>query len=185
MILVAGLGNYPKEYQGTRHNMGFMVLDKVADTLSFDFDREGFKSDYHLLKDERLNDDVLFLKPRTLMNLSGEAVLEASQFYKIPKENIIVIYDEFALPPSKIRLRKSGSDAGHKGIGNIIKLLGSQEIKRIKVGIGEPPFDPVSYVLGKPSNEELPLIEEGLEKAKKALIASLTKGFDYAMNHFN
>ena len=185
MILVAGLGNYEKQYLDTRHNMGFRVLDRLSDILSFSFDRSGFKSDYALVKDDRLIDDVIFLRPLTMMNLSGDAVRAAADFYKSSTEDILVIYDEMALPPGHIRLRKQGSDAGHKGIGDIIRKMGTQDIKRIKIGIGEPPFDPVSFVLGKPTKEEAPLIDGAIEEAARATIDFLREGFEHAMNHYN
>ena len=136
MFLIVGLGNPGSEYEGTRHNMGFMTLDKMMlDHVGMDLNKTGFKGQY--LKTKYHGEDVVFLKPMTYMNLSGESVMEAVHFFKIPLENIVVVFDDMDLEPGRIRLRKNGSSGGQKGMGNIIQLLGSQDIKRIRVGIGK------------------------------------------------
>jgi len=131
------------------------------------------------------DEDVYLLKPQTFMNLSGESVREIVSYFKIPKEDIIVIYDDLDLEPGKIRLRLSGSSGGHRGIQNIIEQLGTENIKRIRIGIGKPTFDTIDYVLGKPLKEEQVLIDEAIKKAVDALKEILKNNFDSAMNKYN
>ena len=119
------------------------------------------------------------------MNLSGESVREIVSYFKIPKEDIIVIYDDLDLEPGKIRLRLSGSSGGHRGIQNIIEQLGTEDIKRIRIGIGKPTYDTIDYVLGKPLKEEQVLIDEAIKKAVDALKEILKNNFDSAMNKYN
>ena len=157
MKLVVGLGNPGKEYEKTRHNMGFMVLDALADDLSL----------------------------MTFMNLSGDSVSALASYYRIDPLDIIVVYDEMALEPGRIRLRTSGSSGGHKGMEDIIRKLGRSDIKRLRVGIGEPEHNPIDYVLGVPKGEEEKKIYEGIDQAKKAIKDALLRGFDHAMNAYN
>ena len=131
------------------------------------------------------DEDVYLLKPQTFMNLSGESVREIVSYFKIPKEDIIVIYDDLDLEPGKIRLRLSGSSGGHRGIQNIIEQLGTENIKRIRIGIGKPTYDTIDYVLGKPLKEEQVLIDEAIKKAVDALKEILKNNFDSAMNKYN
>ena len=131
------------------------------------------------------DEDIYLLKPQTFMNLSGESVREIVSYFKIPIEDIIVVYDDMALEVGKIRLRPGGSSGGHKGIQNIIDNLGTQDIKRIRVGIGEPEFDPIDYVLSKPTKDEKPLIQEAIEHAADALKDILKMNFDKAMTKYN
>ena len=133
MKLIVGLGNPGKKYEHTRHNMGFDVLDLFSAMTQIDMDKEVFKGIAG--KGKAFDEDLILFKPTTFMNLSGTAVQEIVHFFKIPVEDIIVIYDEMALKPGQIRLRKSGSCGGHNGIRNIIDLLGTENIKRIRVGI--------------------------------------------------
>lgn len=185
MKLVVGLGNPGKEYEKTRHNMGFMVLDALADDLSLDFSKNDFKGTYARLKHPDLDEDVIFLKPMTFMNLSGDSVSALASYYRIDPLDIIVVYDEMALEPGRIRLRKSGSSGGHKGMEDIIRKLGRSDIKRLRVGIGEPEHNPIDYVLGVPKGEEEKKILEGIDQAKKAIKDALLLGFDHAMNAYN
>ena len=183
MKLIVGLGNPGKKYEHTRHNMGFDVLDLFSDLAMIDIDKESFKG---LLGRGKLFDqDVLLLKPQTYMNLSGESVQEVVHYFKIKLEDIVVIYDDMALPIGRIRLRERGSSGGHKGMQNIIEHLGSEDIKRIRVGIGEPTFDVIDYVLAKPSKDEAPEIEEAIKEAVEALKVILKNNFEVAMNKFN
>ena len=183
MKLIVGLGNPGKKYEHTRHNMGFEVVDLFADLAKIDVDKESFKG---LLGRGKVFDiDVMILKPQTFMNLSGESVSEVVNYFKIEKEDIIIVYDDMAILPGKIRLRASGSSGGHKGMQNIIEHLGTENIKRIKVGIGEPEYDAIDYVLGKPNKEEKELIDEAINNAVEALKMILRKNFDVAMNQFN
>ena len=184
MKLIVGLGNPGKKYDKTRHNMGFMAIDLLADQAKIDVDKEVF----HALMGRGVifNEDVILFKPQTFMNLSGTAVQEVVHYFKINLEDIIVVYDDMALTPGNIRLRKEGSSGGHKGMQNIIDCLSSEQIKRIRIGIGEPgEWDTVDYVLSKPLSDEAPLIEEAIENAVGALKEALKSDFDRAMNKFN
>lgn len=185
MKLIVGLGNIGKQYQGTRHNLGFEVIDAFSDMISCDIDRHDFKGNYGILKQSFAGEPIILLKPETYMNLSGESVRLISDYFKIPTDDIIVVYDDMALPVGKIRLRPSGSSGSHNGIKNIILHMGTENIKRIRVGIGEPAFTGVDYVLGKPSKEERPLLDDAVEQACKALRDYLKHGWNYAMNHYN
>lgn len=183
MKLIVGLGNPGKKYEHTRHNMGFDVVDLFSDNNQIDIDKEAFKG--LVGRGKVYGEDIYVLKPTTFMNLSGESVREIVNYFKIELEDIIVIYDDMALAPGNIRLRASGSSGGHKGMQNIITNLGSENIKRIRIGIGEPTYDTIDYVLSKPLKEEKPLIEESIEKAVKALEEALKNGLDMAMTKYN
>lgn len=183
MKLIVGLGNPGKEYENTRHNCGFKAIETYADMAQVDFNREDFKGRYAKFKLD--GEDIVLFEPLTFMNLSGEAVQQIVSFFKIPVEDIVVIYDDMAIKPGDVRLRLSGSSGGHNGIQNIIDHLGTQNIKRIRIGIGEPTFDPINYVLGKPSKEEQPLIDIGIEKAALSIREYLLKDFNAAMCKYN
>jgi len=183
MKLIVGLGNPGKKYEHTRHNMGFDVVDLFSELAQIDIDKEAFKG--LVGRGKVFDEDVYLLKPQTFMNLSGESVREIVSYFKIPKEDIIVIYDDLDLEPGKIRLRLSGSSGGHRGIQNIIEQLGTENIKRIRIGIGKPTYDTIDYVLGKPLKEEQVLIDEAIKKAVDALKEILKNNFDSAMNKYN
>lgn len=183
MKLIVGLGNPGLEYEKTRHNCGFRVLDAFADMVDVDFNREDFKGVYGKFKLD--DEDIILFKPMTFMNLSGTAVQEIVHFYKIKIEDILVVYDDLAINPGDIRLRLSGSSGGQKGMQNIIDCLSTDQIKRIRIGIGEPKFNVVDYVLGKPSGEEKELIDEAIERASHAIREFLNHTFQSAMSKFN
>ena len=184
MKLIVGLGNPGKKYEHTRHNMGFDVVDLLADQARIDVDKEIFHG--LLGRGEIFDEDVMLFKPTTFMNLSGTAVKEVVNYFKIPLEDVIVVYDDMALAPGNIRLRLEGSSGGHKGMQNIIELCGTQQIKRIRVGIGEPgEWDTIDYVLSKPLKDERPLIDEAINNAVEALKEVIKSDFDRAMNRFN
>lgn len=183
MKLIVGLGNPGKKYEHTRHNMGFDVVDLFSELAQIDIDKDAFKG--LVGRGKVFDEDVYLLKPQTFMNLSGESVREIVSYFKIPKEDIIVVYDDLDLEPGKIRLRLSGSSGGHRGIQNIIEQLGTENIKRIRIGIGKPTYDTIDYVLGKPLKEEQVLIDEAIKKAVDALKEILKNNFDSAMNKFN
>lgn len=183
MKLIVGLGNPGRKYEGTRHNMGFMAVDLFSEISCIDIDKEVFSG--LLGRGKVFDEDVLLFKPTTYMNLSGTAVSQVVHYFKIDIEDIIVVFDDMALTPGNIRLRLNGSSGGQKGMQNIIDQLGTKEIKRIRIGIGEPTYDTVDYVLGKPSKEEKPLIDEAIENAANAIKEALKSGFDKAMNRFN
>lgn len=186
MKLIVGLGNPGKEYAATRHNMGFMAIDEFADMAGFLFDRRMFNGEYVLIKEGRLPEPVLLLKPQTFMNLSGECVQPFASYFKIDIADIVVIYDEMALAEGDIRLRLSGSSGGHKGMQSIIDRFGNEQIKRIRIGIGEPPsHNPVDYVLGRPQGDSLKKTEAATHRAAQAVRDILLYGFEKAMNVYN
>lgn len=184
MKLIVGLGNPGREYEDTRHNTGFKVMDLIARELHVDINMDKFKGLY--AKTSVKGESVILLKPQTFMNLSGASVRAVMDFFKIDKEDILVIYDDLDLPIGKIRLRQKGSAGGQNGIKNIIQHLGSQEFNRIRVGIGKDDRIPtVDYVLGKVRKEEIQEYEEALVDAKNAAIDAITNDFDVTMNRFN
>ena len=184
MKLIVGLGNPGKKYEGTRHNMGFMAIDLLSDQAQIDVDKEVFHG--LMGRGKIYEEDVILFKPTTFMNLSGTAVQEVVHYFKIALEDIVVIYDDMAIPIGSIRLRKEGSSGGHKGMQNIIDCLSSDQIKRIRVGIGEPgEWDTIDYVLSKPLKDDMPLIEEAIANAVRGGKEYLKADFDRAMNKYN
>lgn len=184
MKLIIGLGNPGKEYEKTRHNTGFMVIDKLADKLGVSIEQNKFKGLYTKLKYK--GEDVILLKPQTYMNLSGESVRQVMDFFKIKQEDILVIYDDMDMPVGKLRLRQTGSAGGHNGMKNIILHTGSQNFNRVRVGIGRHPYmKVVDYVLSKFTQDEMIDMEKGIDNASEAVIDYLNNGFSHAMNNFN
>lgn len=186
MFIIVGLGNPGKEYEGTRHNAGFDVIDRLADQ-------------YHISVEERKHrafcgkgviggQKVVLVKPQTYMNLSGESVRSIVDYYKIDEESeLLVIFDDISLDVGQIRIRKKGSAGGHNGIKNIIAQLGTTEFQRIKVGVGEKPkhYDLADYVLGHFSKGEREIMEEGYERAVKAAELIVVGAIEEAMNEYN
>ncbi len=183
MKLIVGLGNPGRKYAKTRHNLGYMTLDALANLLGITIDKVGFNGVYATIK--YMGQDALLLKPTTFMNLSGIAVNEAMRYFKIPIEDLLVVYDEMALDPGSLRLRPGGSSGSHNGVQNIIEQLQNDQFKRIRLGIGKPPFSGIDYVLGKPSKEEQKLIKDAVDRAAEAIVDYLKHDFNYAMNHHN
>lgn len=184
--LVAGLGNPGQKYQNTRHNMGFLTVDLLAEQKGVKLNKVKFKSAYNIVGFARCK--CLVMKPQTYMNLSGEAVREAAQFYKIPAERVLVIYDDVSLPVGKLRVRSSGSAGGHNGIKNIIAHLGTQDFPRIKIGTGAPAGggeEMVDWVIGVPSQAERKVLVESFERAILAAECVIEHGCQKAMNDFN
>ena len=184
--LVVGLGNPGAKYESTRHNMGFLVVDKLAQNEKLKFNKLRFKAWTAVW--EVGGEKVLLMKPQTYMNLSGEAVGQAARFYKIPADHVLVISDDIALPAGKLRIRAGGSAGGHNGLKNIIQHLGTDRFPRIKVGVGMPPqaaYDMADWVTGKPMGEEQKVIIEALNKAVAAIPVLIEQGVDRAMNRFN
>lgn len=184
--LVAGLGNPGQKYQNTRHNMGFLTVDLLAEQAGVKLNRVKFKSAYNIL--EFAGCRCLVMKPQTYMNLSGEAVGEAARFYKIPAERVLVIYDDVSLPVGKLRVRPSGSAGGHNGIKSVISHLGTQEFPRIKIGTGAPAgggAEMVDWVIGVPSQSEREVLFESFERAVLAAECVIRHGCQKAMNDFN
>ena len=185
MKLIVGLGNPGKEYAETRHNMGYLAIDAFAEMAGVDFDRSGFKGVYAICKDPRFNDSFILAKPETFMNLSGECVRPLMDYFKIDLDDVVILYDDMALAPGTIRLRPSGSSGSHNGMKSIIQHVGSENFKRIRIGIGEPPHTGVDWVLSKPKGEDKDLLDQGIEKAAKAVRDYLMHDWNYAMNHGN
>ena len=185
MYLIVGLGNPEEEYSKTRHNMGFNTINKIAKEYNIEVNKNKFKglSESAIIENQK----VILIKPQTYMNLSGDCVKEFADFYKVEKENILVIYDDMDVESGKIKIRKKGSAGGHNGMKSIIQRLGTEEFPRIRVGIGRPEHngDEINYVIGAIPEEEMPLLEEGTEKAKEAVIEILKNGIDSAMNKLN
>lgn len=185
-FLVVGLGNPEPKYDTTRHNAGFMAIDRIAQKVGCRVDQLKFKSLYGMCEIE--GKKVMLMKPSTYMNLSGEAVREASQFYKIDPEHIIVIFDDISLDVGKMRIRRKGSDGGHNGIKNIIYLTGSDKYPRIKIGVGKKPhpdYDLAAWVLGHFSDEDMKNLSPVLDNSFEAVKEIVKGNIDRAMNLFN
>ena len=184
MKLIVGLGNPGKKYEGTRHNMGFMTVDLISDLSQIDVDKEVF---HGLMGRGKIFDkDFILFKPTTSMNLSGTAVSEVVNYFKIDIQDIIVICDDMAIDVGKIRLRPKGSSGGQKGLQNIIDNLKTEDFKRIRIGISEPDeYGAIDYVLGKPTKDEKPLIEEAINLAVEAIKEAFKTDFERAMSKFN
>ena len=184
--LLVGLGNPGAKYASTRHNMGFLALDGLADREGFRFNKLRFRA---WTAQWKVGDQqVLVMKPQTYMNLSGESVGEAARFYKIPADHVLVISDDVSLPAGKLRIRAGGSAGGHNGLKNIIQHLGSDRFPRIKVGVGSPKqagYEVVDWVIGMPMGEEQKILLDTLDRAARAIPAVITLGMDKAMNKFN
>lgn len=186
MFIIAGLGNPKKEYDNTRHNIGFAMIDALADKYNISVMNMKHKA---LTGKGIINGQkVILAKPLTYMNLSGESIYPLAEYYKIDvSAELIVISDDISLPPGQIRIRKRGSAGGHNGLKDIIRHLGSEDFQRIRIGVGEKPkgYDLADYVLGHFSKEEQPFIKEGIEKALRAAEMMLSGDTDRAMNEFN
>ena len=183
MYIVVGLGNPGKEYANTRHNTGFMFIDKLADKHNISVTKEKFKA---LIGDGIIEGKkVLLVKPQTFMNLSGDSLIEIVNFYKEDVENIIVAYDDIDLEVGKLRLRSQGSAGTHNGMKSVIGNLGTTEIKRIRIGIGKPNIALVDYVLGNFSKADKDTLDVALDDAVKALEITLAKNINSAMEIYN
>lgn len=185
MYIIAGLGNPTKEYDGTRHNIGFAVIDEIARQNHIFLDGKKQKAIYG--KGYIEGTKVILAKPQTYMNLSGESIRALMDYYKVAEEELIIIYDDISLEVGQLRIRRRGSAGGHNGIKSIISHLGTQEFNRIKVGVGDKPkgYDLANYVLGKFQKEEKPYIEKAIVMGAEATKVIITKGVDTAMNLFN
>ena len=185
MYLIVGLGNPTSKYEHTRHNVGFDCIDILAKQYSVKVNKAECKA--LTGKGEIGTEKFLLAKPQTFMNLSGQAVQELMHFYKIDADHLIVIYDDSDLDTGKLRIRKSGSAGGHNGMKDIIRMIGTQEFTRVRVGIGHRPeyMDMVDFVLGHPSGEDKKRMAEAFEKAADAAVDIIENGADHAMNKFN
>ena len=185
MYLIVGLGNPENEYAHTRHNMGFDTINQIAKNNNIQITKNKFKG---LCESTIIqNQKVILLKPQTYMNLSGESVKEVAEFYNLKPEEIIVIYDDIDIEKGHIKIRKKGGAGSHNGMKSVVEELQSTDFARIRVGIGQPESksDMINYVIGKVSQEEQEILQQGVEKAAKAVEEILKNGIDIAMNKFN
>ena len=183
MFLIVGLGNPGSQYEDTRHNIGFKVVDNIAKEYNIEVNRQKFKG---ICGEGFINGEkVILLKPTTYMNLSGESIREVVDFYKLSNEDVLVIYDDISLDVGRLRIRDKGSAGGHNGIKSIITHLGTDVFPRIKVGVGQPNVDLVNYVLGKFTKEEMEVLSESIEASTKATKEIISDDIKTAMNKFN
>lgn len=185
MYLIVGLGNPESDYSKTRHNMGFNVINELSKKYKIEVNKSKYKALYGKgnIEDEK----VVLIKPQTYMNLSGEAVQEFVNFYKIDLQNVIVIYDDIDTEPGKIRIRKVGGPGTHNGMKSVVSCLSSENFPRVRVGIGMPSHkgDLINYVIGHIPEEELSILQEGVITAAEAVEDILKNGIDKAMNKYN
>ena len=183
MHLIVGLGNPGREYEKTRHNVGFIALDYLAEKLDIKMSKIKFKG----ICGEGFigNEKCVLLKPQTFMNLSGQSVREAAEFYKIEPQNIIVIYDDINLEPGKVRIRPDGSAGGHNGMKNIIYLLNTDSFPRVRFGVGAPQHDLVDHVLGHFSDEDGVHVTSAIKRIDDIISVMLKNGTAEAMSRFN
>lgn len=186
MYLIAGLGNPGREYDMTRHNIGFAAVDYMAEQYRIKLNKLKFKAVYGEVSIG--NEKVYLVKPQTYMNLSGESISEFWRFFKIPIENIIIINDDIDIPAGTLRIRKKGSAGTHNGLKSIIYHLRADHFPRIRIGVGAPPnkdYALADYVLGRFSKDEIPIMEQAIIRAAEAAEMMITDGADKAMNMFN
>ena len=183
LYLFVGLGNPGKEYEHTRHNIGFDFIDKFADSFGEDIDKNGFHGMYTKIK--YFDKDIILFKPFTYMNNSGVAIKEIKDYFKIDINNIVIIHDDMDFNPGVIRLKESGSSAGHNGIKSIINYLGTEKFKRLRIGIGKFQYNIIDYVLTKPSKEDQEKINTAYNNGIDALKLYLKESFEKAMNFYN
>lgn len=183
MILIVGLGNPGKQYEQTRHNIGFDVIDYMANKYNIDVNREKFKGicGEGFIESKK----VILLKPLTYMNLSGESIRELANFYKLEDDEIIVVYDDISLDIGRLRIREKGSAGGHNGIKSIIQNLGGDKFPRVKVGVGQPKDNLVNHVLGKFSKEDREHIEKVIPVVSDAIVEIVKNDAKESMNKFN
>lgn len=185
LYCIVGLGNPGTQYSQTRHNAGFLTVDRLLEKTGVTSLKKNFRSEY--AKTEWHGNPLFLVKPQTYMNLSGEAVRLLLDYFKIPLERVIVVYDEMDLPLGALRFRLGGSAGGHRGLASVIQHLGTDRVARLRVGIGRPPegMAVTDYVLSRFSGVEQPVFNESIIKAAEACIAFIDKGADYTMNHYN
>lgn len=184
MKLIVGIGNPGKQYENTRHNVGFMALDRIADHYNVSFDESKFKSVYTTIRVR--NERVILMKPETYVNLSGSAVLSMMNYFNIDVEDVLVIYDDLALPTGKVRVRYKGSGGGHNGISNIIDYLKTKEFKRLRIGIDNNPlFNRADYVLGRFSKDDMQALDKTFKKLIDVPQDFVSESFSDFMNKYN
>jgi len=185
---VVGLGNPGLKYEFTRHNIGFRIVDSLARDIEIEFKK--VKSYYSLISRGMINNHkVMLIKPQTFMNLNGRAVSKVVSYYKIPLRDLLIVYDDLNLELGQVRIRKKGSAGGHKGIESIMQYLNSEEIPRLRIGIGNPSvnfnFNCMSYVLSNYNNNEKDKIEEVIQLSTEAIKTVIEDGFEKAMRKYN
>ena len=185
MYLIVGLGNPEPEYSQTRHNMGFDTVNLLAKKYDIKVDKKDF--DGLLGKGKIEGEDVIILKPQTFMNESGTSIIQVKNYYKIPTENIIVIYDDIDLNVADVKLRKKGGAGTHNGMRSVIAELGSSEFPHVRIGTGQPEFKEllIPYVIGPMNDEEYEELKPAIEKAAESIPVIIKEGIDKAMNLFN
>lgn len=185
MYLIVGLGNPETDYARTRHNMGFDTINVIAKKYKIEMTRTKFNSIFGMGTIE--GKKVVLVKPQTFMNLSGQAVREFVNFYKINMEDVIIIYDDMDIEKGIMKIRKKGGPGSHNGMKSVVQELATQEFPRIRVGIGKPEHknDAINYVLGYIPDDEYEVLQIGVEKASKAIEEIIKNGIDIAMNNYN
>lgn len=185
MYLIVGLGNPEEDYSNTRHNMGFNTINKLAKQYDIEINKKKFKGLYGtgIIEGKK----VILLKPQTFMNLSGESIKEAIDFYKISEENLIIIYDDIDIEPGIIKIRKTGGPGTHNGMKSVIQNIQTEKFPRVRIGIGKPQEkgNLIEYVIGGIPEEDKKILDEATTKGKDAIIEILKSGVDIAMNKFN
>ncbi|MGI6413358.1 MAG: aminoacyl-tRNA hydrolase [Syntrophomonadaceae bacterium] len=183
MKIVVGLGNPGSRYRGTRHNMGYMVVDQLAHLYKVEREESRFDS---LIGHLTINSEkVLLVKPLTYMNLSGKAVAPLVNWYKLDLSHLLVVYDDMDIAAGDLRIRASGGAGGHKGLKSVIEMLGSQDFPRVRVGIGRPVDNSIDWVLGHFAGQEKEELTRVIERAANAVITWVSHGIDKAMNEYN
>jgi PTH1 family peptidyl-tRNA hydrolase len=184
MQMIVGLGNPGKKYVETRHNVGFKVIDLLGGVLGIEVNKKSFGG--RVGKGDFAGKQVVLFKPQQYMNLSGMPVAEAVGFYKMDLKDVLVVLDDMWLEPGQIRLREKGSAGGHNGLADVIEKIGTENVPRLRVGIGQaPPEGAVDYVLNHPDKKDAALVNEGVQRAKEAAICWLENGIEAAMTKFN
>ena len=185
MYLIVGLGNPEPEYSKTRHNMGFDVINKIATKYNIKVEKKGFNSLYGTGIIE--NEKVILCKPQTYMNLSGEAIIQFVNYYKIEPKNVIIIYDDIDIEPGVIKLRKKGGAGSHNGMKSVVENLKTTEFPQVRIGTGKPLIksDLINYVIGKVSDENYEILLKGINIGLEAVEEILKNGIDRAMNYIN
>jgi PTH1 family peptidyl-tRNA hydrolase len=184
LLLIVGLGNPGKRYEHTRHNIGFMLIDRIASVYGIKVETEGFKSLWGVGK--IVGSDVVLSKPQTFVNRSGEAIKEITDYFKVPIENLLVLYDDIDLEFGRISIRRSGGSGGHRGMESILMQVGTFMLPRVRFGIGRPEDGDVSgYVLSVFTGDEELMLSSMLDRAKDAVELIQIKGIEEAMNRFN
>lgn len=184
MYIIVGLGNPGKKYEHTRHNMGFIAMDKLSERSGIEISRERFKG---LTGEGNISGEkAILLKPQTFMNLSGESVREAVAYYKVPEDHVIVIYDDIDIPLGSIRIRKSGGAGTHNGMRSVVSELGTEAFPRVRIGIGNDSGDSlIKHVIGKVSSEERKILDDTAEEVAVVIEDILKHGLDMSMNMHN